>query len=72
MFWLMIAEIFPLRIRPKAMAAATVGNWTFNFLISYFFLDLTEVSRKECALSIRDTAPGPAKNSRLGRWTASR
>lgn len=41
-FWLMIAEIFPLRVRPKAMAAATMANWTFNFLISYFFLDMTK------------------------------
>ncbi|HZE15884.1 MAG TPA: sugar porter family MFS transporter, partial [Mycobacterium sp.] len=40
-FWLMISEIYPLRIRSKAMAAATVGNWAFNFLISYFFLDMT-------------------------------
>lgn len=40
-FWLMIAEIFPLRTRAKAMAAATMANWIFNFLVSYFFLDLT-------------------------------
>jgi sugar porter (SP) family MFS transporter len=41
MFWLMISEIFPLKMRPKAMAAATVANWLFNFIISYWFLDLT-------------------------------
>jgi sugar porter (SP) family MFS transporter len=40
-FWVMIAEIYPLRSRAKAMAAATMVNWTFNFLISYFFLQMT-------------------------------
>lgn len=39
-FWLMISEIYPLRIRGAAMAVATVANWTFNFLVSYFFLSL--------------------------------
>lgn len=41
-FWLLISEIFPLRIRSKAMAVATMANWTFNFLISYFFLSMTK------------------------------
>lgn len=42
-FWLMISEIYPLRIRPKAMAVATVFNWGFNFLVSYYFLTLTKL-----------------------------
>ena len=42
-FWLMISEIYPLRIRPKAMAVATVCNWGFNFLVSYYFLHLTNL-----------------------------
>jgi sugar porter (SP) family MFS transporter len=37
-FWLMISEIFPLRIRGPAMATSTVGNWLSNFLISATFL----------------------------------
>lgn len=41
-FWLMISELYPLRIRPKAMALATMFNWTFNFLVSYFFLTMTQ------------------------------
>ncbi len=40
-FWLLISEIYPLRIRSKAMALATMVNWTFNFLVSYFFLTMT-------------------------------
>ncbi|MHB1568702.1 MAG: sugar porter family MFS transporter [Solirubrobacteraceae bacterium] len=39
-FWVMIAEIFPLRSRAKAMALCTVFNWLFNFFVSYFFLHL--------------------------------
>jgi sugar porter (SP) family MFS transporter len=40
-FWLMISEIFPLRVRSPAMSLSTVGNWTANFLVSSFFLSLT-------------------------------
>jgi sugar porter (SP) family MFS transporter len=39
-FWVMIAEIFPLRARAKAMAVCTMFNWLFNFFVSYWFLDL--------------------------------
>jgi sugar porter (SP) family MFS transporter len=45
-FWVMIAEIYPLRSRPKAMAVATMFNWAFNFLVSYFFLQMTDVMGK--------------------------
>lgn len=31
-FWLMISELYPLRIRSKTMATATMVNWAFNFL----------------------------------------
>jgi len=37
-FWLMIAEIYPLSFRSKAMSIATIFNWGANFLVSYFFL----------------------------------
>jgi sugar porter (SP) family MFS transporter len=39
-FWLMISEIFPLRIRGAAMSVSTVGNWAANFAISLTFLSL--------------------------------
>lgn len=39
-FWVMIAEIYPLRSRPKAMAVATMFNWGFNFLVSFYFLQM--------------------------------
>ncbi|MGH2864607.1 MAG: sugar porter family MFS transporter [Solirubrobacteraceae bacterium] len=46
-FWLMISEIFPLKVRSSAMSLSTVGNWTSNFLVSSFFLTLVdEISRE--------------------------
>lgn len=39
-FWLLIAEIFPLALRGTAMSAATVANWTFNLVVSATFLNL--------------------------------
>jgi len=42
-FWLMISEIFPLRIRGSAMAASTVANWSANFVISFTFLSLVSL-----------------------------
>lgn len=41
-FWLMIAEIYPLKIRGRAMSLATVANWGFNMLVAATFLTLTE------------------------------
>jgi MFS transporter, SP family, galactose:H+ symporter len=42
-FWLLIAEIFPLSLRGRAMSLATVANWTFNLIVSATFLDLVGV-----------------------------
>ena len=39
-FWLMISEIFPLRVRSSAMSVSTVANWGANFLVSLTFLSL--------------------------------
>jgi sugar porter (SP) family MFS transporter len=46
-FWLMISEIFPLRVRSPAMALSTVGNWSSNFLVSTFFLTLVSAISRE-------------------------
>jgi SP family galactose:H+ symporter-like MFS transporter len=39
-FWLLIAEIFPLALRGRAMSLATVSNWGFNLVVAVTFLDL--------------------------------
>jgi MFS transporter, SP family, galactose:H+ symporter len=39
-FWLLIAEIFPLAVRGRAMSLATVANWSFNLIVAATFLNL--------------------------------
>ena len=39
-FWLLIAEIYPLKMRAVAMSAATVANWAANYLVAATFLSL--------------------------------
>jgi sugar porter (SP) family MFS transporter len=39
-FWLIIAEIYPLRIRGAAMSVATMANWAANFVVTVSFLTL--------------------------------
>jgi sugar porter (SP) family MFS transporter len=39
-FWLMIAEIYPLRIRGAAMSVASTANWGANFIVTISFLTL--------------------------------
>jgi sugar porter (SP) family MFS transporter len=36
-FWLMISEIYPLRIRGTAMSVASIANWGSNFLVALMF-----------------------------------
>jgi hypothetical protein len=37
-FWLLIAEIYPLKIRGAAMSVATIANWAANFVVTVSFL----------------------------------
>lgn len=39
-FWLMISEIYPLKIRGRAMGIATVANWGSNLLVALTFLSM--------------------------------
>ncbi|MEO6922778.1 MAG: sugar porter family MFS transporter, partial [Bryocella sp.] len=39
-FWLLISEIYPLKIRGRAMSVATVANWGANLLVALTFLSL--------------------------------
>lgn len=38
--WVIISEIYPMKVRGKAMTIATFINWFFNYLVSLTFLDL--------------------------------
>jgi sugar porter (SP) family MFS transporter len=42
-FWLLIAEIYPLKIRGGAEGIAAGANWAANFLVSLTFLTLVQV-----------------------------
>ena len=39
-FWLLISEIYPARIRGKSMSVATMANWGANFVVAISFLTL--------------------------------
>jgi sugar porter (SP) family MFS transporter len=39
-FWLLIAEIYPQKIRGRAMSVATVANWGSNLIVALTFLSL--------------------------------
>ncbi|HEX4430839.1 MAG TPA: sugar porter family MFS transporter [Frankiaceae bacterium] len=39
-FWLLISEIYPVRIRGQAMSVATMANWGANFVVTISFLSL--------------------------------
>jgi sugar porter (SP) family MFS transporter len=39
-FWLLISEIYPVRIRGTAMSIATMANWGANFAVAVSFLTL--------------------------------
>ncbi len=39
-FWLMISEIYPQRVRGTAMSLASLANWAANFLVTISFLTL--------------------------------
>lgn len=42
-FWLMISEIYPLRIRGTAEGVASVANWGANLIVGLTFLPLIEL-----------------------------
>jgi hypothetical protein len=42
-FWLLIAEIYPLKTRAVAMSAATVANWAANYVVAATFISLAHV-----------------------------
>jgi len=45
-FWLILSEIYPLRIRGRAMSVGTVANWSANLVVALSFLTLTQVLGK--------------------------
>lgn len=42
--WIIVAEVFPLRLRGRGVAAATLGSGASNFLVSITFLSLIDAA----------------------------
>ncbi len=42
-FWLLIAEVFPLAVRGRGMSVAGVANWGANVAVTMVFLDLVRL-----------------------------
>ena len=40
--WLLIAEVFPIRVRNIGMSMATLSNWVFNFIVALTFLSIVD------------------------------
>ena len=40
MFWLLISEIYPVKIRGQAMSVTTMANWAANFVVAISFLTI--------------------------------
>jgi SP family galactose:H+ symporter-like MFS transporter len=45
-FWLLISEIYPLKIRGMAMGIASVANWGANLIVALTFLSLAQAIGK--------------------------
>jgi MFS transporter, SP family, galactose:H+ symporter len=45
-FWLLLSEIYPVRIRGRAMSVGTVANWSANLIVALSFLTLTQILGK--------------------------
>jgi SP family galactose:H+ symporter-like MFS transporter len=41
-FWLLISEIYPLKVRGLAMSLASLANWGFNLIVALTFLSLIQ------------------------------
>jgi SP family galactose:H+ symporter-like MFS transporter len=42
--WIIVAEVFPLRLRGRGVAAATLGSGISNFIVSLTFLSLIDAA----------------------------
>jgi MFS family permease len=42
--WILVSEVFPLQIRGRGVAAATLGSGASNFLVSLTFLSLIKAA----------------------------
>jgi sugar porter (SP) family MFS transporter len=53
--WIIVAEVFPLRLRGRGVAAATLGSGTSNFIVSLTFLSLINTAGNTATFCIYGT-----------------
>jgi sugar porter (SP) family MFS transporter len=50
--WILVSEVFPLQIRGRGVAAATIGSGASNFIVSLTFLSLIKAAGNALTFSI--------------------
>lgn len=50
--WIIVAEVFPLRLRGRGVAAATLGSGAANFIVSLTFLSLIKAAGNSLTFAI--------------------
>jgi sugar porter (SP) family MFS transporter len=50
--WIIVAEVFPLRLRGRGVAAATLGSGSSNFIVSLTFLSLIKAAGNSATFCI--------------------
>jgi len=50
--WILVSEVFPLRIRGRGVAAATLGSGISNFIVSLTFLSLIKTAGNTVTFAI--------------------
>jgi MFS transporter, SP family, galactose:H+ symporter len=50
--WILVAEVFPLQVRVRGVAAATIGSGASNFLVSLTFLSIIEAAGKAVTFAV--------------------
>jgi sugar porter (SP) family MFS transporter len=50
--WILVSEVFPLRVRGRGVAAATLGSGTSNFVVSLTFLSLIKAAGNALTFAI--------------------
>jgi len=50
--WILVSEVFPLQVRARGVAAATIGSGASNFLVSLTFLSLIKAAGNSATFAI--------------------
>jgi sugar porter (SP) family MFS transporter len=50
--WILVAEVFPLQVRVRGAAAATIGSGASNFLVSLTFLSIIQAAGNAATFAI--------------------